>query len=306
MRCDHDCDNPHRSVRQKKRRSPLNLSILRVPIPRACGSDLYGRATADGFNRVFKQTTVVNNRTGGSGQVGAAYVLAKKNDPYSLMTINSGDISTWYSMDINIKSFKNIAITAWDINVLLVAGDSPYKTTADLVAAAKADSSKITLGGVAVGSDSHTLMLMLQDAGGFKATYVPFDGGGEVTSALLGHHITCSWSNPSEAIGMIQSGQVRALGIAAEQRAASMPDVPTMKEQGYNVIFSQFRGLLAPPETPDAQVAILADAMKKVSESKEFKDIAAKNFWEVQFITGADMTKIIDDQITSIGKYKKT
>lgn len=268
------------------------------------GSDTFGRAVADGFNRIFKETTVVTNRTGGSGQVGASYVIGKKNDPYTLITANSGDVSTWFDMDINVKSFKNIAIIAWDINVLLVSADSPYYSLDDLIEAAKSDPSKITLGGTSVGSDSHTLMLMLQDGADFEATYVPFEGGGEVTSALLGGHISCSWSNPSEALGLIETGKVRALGVASNERARSMPDVPTMKEQGYDVVWSQYRGLQAPPELDEAYVEILADAMRQVSESPEFQELAKNNYWEIDFVSGDDMAAVMDEQIAVVAKYK--
>ena len=283
---------------------PTKTIEITCPYSPGGGSDTFGRAVADGFNRVFKETTIVTNRTGGSGQIGASFVMGKTDDPYSLITANSGDISTWYGMDIDVMSFKDVAIIAWDINVLLVAASSPYYTVEDLVEAAKQDPSKISLGGVSVGSDSHTLMLMLQEACGFEATYVPFDGGGEVTSALLGGHITCSWSNPSEALGMMESGDVRALGIAAENRAKSLPDIPTFKEMGYDVVFSQFRGIQAPPETDDAYIAILQDAMRQVSESPEFQELAANNYWEVDFLPGDAMRQVILDQNEIIAKYK--
>lgn len=283
---------------------PTKSIEITCPYSPGGGSDTFGRAVADGFNRIFKETTVVTNRTGGSGQIGASFVMGKTDDPYSLITANSGDISTWYGMDIDVMSFKDVAIIAWDINVLLVAASSPYNTVEDLVAAAKEDPSKITLGGVSVGSDSHTLMLMLQEACGFEGTYVPFDGGGEVTSALLGGHITCSWSNPSEALGMMESGDVRALGIAAENRAKSLPDVPTFKEMGYDVVFSQFRGIQAPPETDEAYLEILRDAMKQVSESPEFQELAKNNYWEVDFLAGDDMRAVILEQNEIIAKYK--
>lgn len=283
---------------------PEKTIEITCPYSAGGGSDTFGRAVADGFNRIFKETTVVTNRTGGSGQIGASFVMGKTDDPYTLITANSGDISTWYGMDIDVMSFKDVAIIAWDINILLVDADSPYQTFEDLVAAAKEDPSKISLGGVSVGSDSHTLMLMLQEACGFEATYVPFEGGSEVTSALLGGHITCSWSNPSEALGMIESGDVRALGVAAENRAKSMPDVPTFKEMGYDVVFSQFRGIQAPPEVDDAYIKVLQDAMKQISESPEFQELAANNFWEVDFLAGEDMRAVILDQNEIIAKYK--
>ena len=274
-----------------------NIEII-CPYSAGGGSDLFSRGVADGFKDAFpKITTIVTNKTGGNGQVGGAYAKSKTSDPYTLLSANSGDIGGWMDLEVDYFDFQPIAVIAYDVNVLLVKAVSPYNTMKDLVDAAKKEPKNVIFGGTIIGSTDQILCKLLIDQTGITSKYVPFEGGGEVSSALLGGHITAAWSNPSEAIKQIEAGKLKALAVASKNRLASMPNVPTTVESGFeSITFGQFRGMLVGKGTDPAIVTKLADAMKKVSESAAFKEYAAKRNWVVTYEGPDAMKKTIEDQ----------
>ena len=273
-----------------------NIEII-CPYSAGGGSDLASRSIAEGFNEIFEVTTIVTNKTGGNGQVGGAYVLGKSDDPYTILSANSGDIGGWMDAQVDYFDFQPIAIFAYDVNVLMVRDDSPFQTLQDLIDEAKANPKSVVFGGTIIGSTDQILCQMLIEQAGIDTEYVPFEGGNEVSSALLGGHITASWSNPAEAVAQIEAGKLRALAVSSELRLETLPDIPTTVECGYpDLTFAQFRGLMIGKDVDPAIVAKLTDAVLQVTQTEKFQQFAASKHWVINFKTPEEMREVIEEQ----------
>jgi putative tricarboxylic transport membrane protein len=236
-------------------------------------------------------------KPGGSQAVGMAYLAEKKGSPYHLgSTSNSYVLAglTGASKTITHKDFTDIAILAFDENVVMVKYDSPYKTLKDVVAAAKAKPKSIKVGGSNVGGTDSLLTASLAKAGGVQFNYIAFQGGGEVNAALLGGHIDFMSANPTEVMPQIEGKTMRALAVAAEKRLPGLKDVPTMKEMGYDVIFNTFRGINAPPGAPAEATAYYRQVAKKVSETAAFKKYIADNHMTLKYVDDVQTRKHYD------------
>ncbi len=182
---------------------------------------------------------------GGSGAISFAYVAGKKGDPYFMLTAVTSFLTTpiLRKSTITYKDFTPLANFAFDEYMLMVKGDSKYKTVKDVVAFAKANPKKMTVGGTQLGSSDSVCSYLLEKAAGVQLNYIVFNSGGEVNAALMGGHIDLAVSNPGEALELAKANKVRLLGVYAEKRLAGAPDVPTLKEQGLDVTYVQNRGL---------------------------------------------------------------
>ena len=273
-----------------------NMEII-CPYSAGGGSDLASRSVAEGFNEVFSVTTIVTNKTGGNGQVGGAYALGKKSDPYTILSANSGDIGGWMDAQVDYFDFQPVAIFAYDVNVLMVKEDSPFQTLQDLIDGAKSDPRSVVFGGTIIGSTDQILCQMLIEQSGISTEYVPFEGGNEVSSALLGGHISASWSNPAEAVAQIEAGKLRALAVASELRLDTLPDIPTTVECGFqDLTFAQFRGLMIGKDVDSGIVAKLTDAVRQVTQTEKFQQFATSKHWVINFKTADEMKEVIEEQ----------
>lgn len=289
---------------QKTAQYPTKSIDLIVPWSAGGGSDRFGRTISQVIKdeNLLPEPVIVVNKPGANGMIGASYVANKPDDAYTLVTNVTGDIGAWISSDskdVSISNFKPIAMLAWDEYVLTVKADSEFNTLKDLVDYSKEHQGEITFAGAGVGTVEHMLHETLVKETGAQAEYIPFEGGGEIMSAVLGGHVTANWANPSEAASQIEAGKLKALAVASDKRLDVLPDVPTAKEQGYNIIFKQYRGILAPKNMPDENVTILADVLKKVYESETFKEFAKNNSLTPEF-------KALDDFAQEIDKVQDT
>ncbi|BCV23573.1 tripartite tricarboxylate transporter substrate binding protein [Gelria sp. Kuro-4] len=288
-----------------------------VPWGAGGGSDVMARMVVDIIqqNKFLPQPVVVVNKPGGSGAIGMNEVAQKKGDPYTIIGVVSGQISTPITTGAEVKAstFKPIAALALDEFFLLVKPDSQFKTLKDAVDYAKANPGKLTVGGTGTGSEDHMCTGLFQKAAGIKVEYIPFDGGGETISALLGGHVQLAWANPSECASQLKGGLVKVLGVMAPERLKTYPDIPTFKEQGYDAVFRQLRAISGTPDMPDYAVKTIAEALKKVSESERWqKDYIEKNALTSQYLgpeeyaqAVADAEKQYTEILTDLGLIKK-
>ena len=175
-----------------------------------------------------------------------------------------------------LDQFAPIALISADPTVLVVSADGPYKTLKDFVEAAKAKPDKINYGSSGVYGTLHVAMEIFATAADIKLFHIPYQGGGPAVAALLGGQIDALASGPAAAIGQIKAGKMRALAVWGDKRLASLPDVPSMKELGYDATFYIWSGLFAPAATPAPVMAALRDAVKRTVEDPEFKEAMAK------------------------------
>ncbi|MGI6604767.1 MAG: Bug family tripartite tricarboxylate transporter substrate binding protein [bacterium] len=293
---------------------PINYVIPWSP---GGGSDVMGRMVADIIqqNKFLPQPLVVVNKPGGSGAVGMNEVAQKKGDPYTIIGVVSGQISTPITTGAEVKAstFKPIAALALDEFFLLVKPESEFQTLQDVIDYAKANPGKLTMGGTGTGSEDHMCAGLLMDAAGIQVEYIPFDGGGEVMSALLGGHVQVAWANPSECASQLKGGLVRVLGVMAPERTKTYPDIPTFKEQGVDAVFQQIRAISGSPDMPDYAVEVIGEALKKVSESERWqKEYIEKNALTSRYLGPeeygqaiAEAEKQYTEILTNLGLVKK-
>jgi tripartite-type tricarboxylate transporter receptor subunit TctC len=254
-----------------------------VPFPPGGVADVTGRPTAHVMSKLLKQSVVVVNKAGAGGSVGTAQAARATPDGYTiLMALSSisvlpvADRLQGRAPAYELDQLAPIALISADPTVLLVRGDGPYTTLMQFVEAAKAKPGTINYGSSGVYGTLHVAMEIFAGAADIKLFHVPYQGGGPAVAALLGGQIDALASGPSAAIGQIKAGKVRALAVWGDKRLASLPDVPTMKELGYDATFYIWSGLFAPTATPAPVMAILRDAARRTAEDSEFKDAMAK------------------------------
>lgn len=262
---------------------PSRPITMIVPFPPGGVADITGRPTAHVMGKLLKQSIVVQNKGGAGGSVGTAQAARSAPDGYTiLMALSSisvlpvADRLQGRAPAYELDQFAPIALISADPTVLVVRADGPYKTLKDLVEAAKAKPGAINYGSSGVYGTLHVAMEIFADAAGIKLFHIPYQGGGPAVAALLGGQIDALASGPSAAIGQIKAGKMRALAVWGDKRLASLPDVPSMKELGYDATFYIWSGLFAPAATPSPILMTLRDVVRRTAEDPEFKEAMAK------------------------------
>lgn len=259
-----------------------------VPHSAGGGSDIFARTVAKILEdeKLVTVPITVTNKPG--IPAGMRYLLSKKGDGHVLMTVTGGFLTQTLTSDVkaSYEDFTILPRLATDPFVFVVRKDSPHKTMKDLLDYAKQNPEAVKVGVTTLGGSEHVFVADVGKAAGVKFNVVPFQGGAEVTAALLGGHIDTTPANPAEAYGQIKSGDVRGLAVNTSKRLKDLPDVPTLKELGLEVTFMQFRGFIAPPDLPKEAKDFWHNALKKVTESKEFQAYVDKNMMENAFLSG--------------------
>jgi putative tricarboxylic transport membrane protein len=240
----------------------------------------------------------VVNRAGGSGAVGFNYLINKKGDAHTIAgatpMIVSGKIEG--RLPGNHRDAMTILmIVAIDELMLSVRNESPYKSIEDFVKAAKAKPGGLTVGGTATLTEDHIFTYLFEKAAGIQVKYVPFNSGGEVTTALMGGHIDAAVENPNEIVAQIEAGKARNLAVASRERLKDAPDVPTFAEKGYKFYWEQMRGVVGPAKMPPEAVKYWQDTLKKVVATEKWqKDYIKRNLLRPTDWTGEQALKYLD------------
>jgi putative tricarboxylic transport membrane protein len=244
--------------------------------------------------KIIDVPIVVQNRPGGAGSVNYNYVLGRPGEGSILLTLNQSSFTT--PMMQGTPSIMDQIVPVANIVqselVFLVQPDAPYTTLTEFMAAAKAKPRELRIAGAQAGGTDHLATALLQKAGGVEITYVPFDGGSVAVSNFLGRNVEGVFSTLEEGLPLIQSNRAKPLAILSEERRAEdgYKDVPTAKEQGFDVVFGQSWGAALPPNT-DPQIAVWwEDKLRKVVETKTWQDGVAAKFQRSEFY-GLDRIK---------------
>ncbi|MGH2373677.1 MAG: Bug family tripartite tricarboxylate transporter substrate binding protein [bacterium] len=253
-----------------------------VPFGAGGGSDLLARAIAKIMidERIIPVPLVVVNRPGGSGAVGWAYVLGKRGDPYFLATVSG---SFWTTPLVGLapftyKDFTPLAGLARDTFLFAVRTESTYRTLREVIAVSRQSPELVSVSGSAVASDDMVATGLLQRAANVKFNYIPFGGSGPALTALLGGTVSSTWLNPGEGLEQIKAGKVRALAVTAPERLRILPDVPTFRELGYDIIWEQFRGVIMAPGVPPDAVRYMTEAFGRMCRGAKWqKDYVEAN-----------------------------
>ena len=266
------------------------------------GSDIFARTLAAAVekDKLLPQPIVVENKPGGSGAIAYAYVAGKKRDPYYILTATPSFLTTPLMglTPVGLKDFTPIANFAFDQFMLMVNVNSKYKSVSEIVAEAKANPKKVTIGGTQIGGSDSMAIHQIEKAAGIKFNYIVFNGGGEVNAALLGGHVDMASSNPGEALELFKAGKVRILGVLGEKRLALAPDVPTMREQGLDAVFVQNRGIAAPADIPPEARKVLEEALFKYTQTSTFKRYIETNMLSEAWMDGETFGRWLERENT--------
>ena len=240
----------------------------------------------------------VNNRAGGSGAVGFNYLINKKGDSHVVAgatpMIVSGKIEGRLPGN-HRDSMTILMIVAIDELMLSVRNESPFKTVEDFVKAARAKPGGLTVGGTATYSEDHIFTHLFEQAAKIKVKYVPFNSGGEVTTALMGGHIDAAVENPNEIVAQIEAKKATNLAVAARKRLKDAPEVPTFAEKGYEFYWEQMRGVIGPANMAPEAVKWWQDTLKKVTQTKKWQeDYIKRNLLTPTEWTGEEANKYLD------------
>ncbi len=250
-----------------------------VPFGAGGGSDVLSRTIANviGELGVLPVTLLIENRPGSSGAVGYTYVAQQKGNPYTLATVSVSFFTTPLlgASDVTYRDFTPVAAIAMSPYIMAVRAASPIRTVDDI-----RKSKRLTTGTVGVVSDPVLLARMLQKATGVTVDTVPFDGEGEVMTAVLGGHVDFMLGNPGEVLPQIEAGTLRPVAVSTASRLASLPDTPSFKELGYPIEHVQLRGIVMPGGVPPDAVAFWETALRKVAESDAWKRAYLDRFRE--------------------------
>ena len=264
------------------------------------GSDIFARTISSAIekDKMLPQPIVVENKPGGSGAIAYAYVAGKKKDPHYLLTATPSFLTTPLQglTPVGLKDFTPIANFSFDQFMLMVNVNSRFKSVQEVVAAAKANPKKVTIGGTQLGGSDSLAAYQIEKAAGVQFNYITFNGGGEVNAALLGGHVDLASSNPGEALELYKAGKVRILGVLAEKRLKLAPEVPTMKEQGLDAVFVQNRGIVAPADIPQDARKVLEEVFFKYTQTPTFHKYCEANMLTEAWMDGAAFGKWLDQE----------
>jgi len=280
---------------------PSKPITLIVPFPPGGVADIVARPTAEAMSRVLKQPVVIDNKSGAGGGIGMGYVAKAKPDGYTLLLALSSisilpeaDKITGRAAMYQLDQFVPIARLTADPTVLAVRADSPWKSLQDFVADAKKRPGAITYGSSGNYGTMHVPMEMFAASAGVKLLHVPYTGAGPAVVALLGGNIDAVSSGPSTVIQHVKAGKLRVLASWGDKRLASLPEVPTLAESGFDAVFFQWSGLFAPAGTPEPIVIRLREAARAVAVDPKFIAAMATVETPIQYLDAPELQHFWD------------
>ena len=260
------------------------------------GNDIMARTLVSILEKykLYPANIVAENRAGGSGAVGWGHLFNQKGNPYHISTTSGSFITTPLQANTAWQptSFTPVALLASDDMLLLVnAKSSKARSLKDFVAQAK--SKPPTIGGIGAVNVDYIIPKVFSEKAGFKFDYVAFNKQGELITGLLSGSLDAIMSNPGEVLGLIQSGDMRALAYSGKSTPKALGDVPTFGQAGYEIGVSLPRGLVLPPGVPKEAQQWWIQTMKKVVETPEWKAYIEKNLLTENVLYGEDFNAFL-------------
>jgi tripartite-type tricarboxylate transporter receptor subunit TctC len=262
---------------------PTRPVTIVSPYPPGGAADLTARPFAPALERVLKQPVVVLNKPGAGGAVGTQSVAVAKPDGYTIMltvfsisTIPEADRVAGRTPTFTRDQFVPIARLNADPTLLMVPTDAPWKTVKELVEDAKKRPNAILYASAGNYTVSHMAIEVFMQAAGIKLRHLPTTGGGPAMTAVLGGHATLSALSTGAVTPQVKGGKVRVLANSGAKRLDAFPDVPTLKELGYDVEVYLWTGLFAPKDVPAPVLKTLRDAVRQAVQDDEFKAASEK------------------------------
>jgi putative tricarboxylic transport membrane protein len=265
------------------------------------GSDLLARAAVLMIEKekLLPVRMQVVNKTGGGSTVAAAYLFEKKGDPHTIGFFTGVWLTspiTTAEAKVTLRDLTPVARLVLEPAVIAVKADAPYKTLGDFVAVAKKNPGQLKQSGGSVTSRDNVVRQLLQKTSGARWAFISFPGGGERISALLGGHVNMMVIEPAEAGEHIRAGNMRVLAQVSEKRLAGFPDVPTLKEAGFDVpSVPQVRGVVAPPGILAENVAYWEEVFRKLTRTALWRKFLEDNQFEDGYQNATELAKFYDE-----------
>ena len=270
------------AVSQSYPTRPIEMVIHTNP---GGGQDAFGRLFAEisARDKLLPQPFAVVNRPGGSGVVATTFFKTKRGDPYYLYSVATSIVlSAAYRPDLGLglDIYTPLALYGFDLQSVTVPADSKFRSFKELLDAAKREPESIIDGIASATGTARYFLYLLEKETGAKFKYVSFKSGGDAMTAVAGGHVHFSTENVSEAMGLVEGKKLRILAVPAQQRLPNLPDVPTLRELGYNIHAGAGRGFAMPAGVPKEAAAIMETALERAHRSALWKDYATKNMYE--------------------------
>jgi tripartite-type tricarboxylate transporter receptor subunit TctC len=298
---------------------PSRPVTIVAPFPPGGVVDLTARPLAAALERVLKQPVVISNKAGAAGAVGRQVVAIAKPDGYTVI-VDLVSISFTPAVDVlfgraptyTLDQFVGIARLTNDLPLLVVGADTPWKSVAELLADLRKRPGEYTFTSSGIYGASHVPMeMLLHAAGGLKMRHLPTTGGGPANMAVLGGHAQMWVSPTGVAMPQIKAGKLRPLATLSATRHPRFPDVPTLKELGYDIEYYFWTGIFAPRAIPATALKTLRDAVRQAVQDPDFKSAMAKAETELAYLDSDEFRDFWDrdartlaDVIKRIGKVE--
>lgn len=290
--------------------APDSTVEIVAPASPGGGWDLTARAVQRTMTeeKLVKKNIIVSNKPGGGGATGWTYLKGKEGNAHYLAANSSLVLlnNLLGSSELTYKDFTPLAMLTTEWISVAVKADSPYKTGKELLEALKKDPGVITIGvGPSLGNNDHLSFVRVAQKFGVdtsKLKWVVFEGaGGDVTMAALGGHVGMVTTALSETLTQHKAGKLRILGITADKRVSVLPEVPTWKEQGVDMVFPHWRGIMGPPNMTADQIKFWDDALGQMVKKPGFiKTIESLN-GVVYYKNAAEFKKFLEEQTMALG-----
>jgi putative tricarboxylic transport membrane protein len=280
--------------------------LMIIPNSPGGGYDQTGRAAVAVMEDedITGGSFTVDNVIGAGGAAAMTELVGEAGDEHTMMTVGLGVVGSTYSFGstYDLLDATPLAQLMSEPEAILVPADSPYETVEDFVAAWKADPTSLAIGGgSSPGGPDHLFPMQLADEAGIDpndVNYVSYDGGGPLTSALLGGKIDAGFSGPAEFVGQVEDGDLRMLAVSGEERSPqeTFADVPTLTESDIDLVFLNWRGVLAPPDISAERRDELIAYLEEMHDTEQWQEQLETNGWTDDFKVGDEFTTFIEEQ----------
>ncbi|MGV9527811.1 Bug family tripartite tricarboxylate transporter substrate binding protein [Streptomyces cellulosae] len=293
--------------------SGTHIPGLRLMVPNTPGGgyDITARTAAKNAEEAgLTRSVEVFNLPGAGGTVGLTRLVNERGNGKLAMSMGLGVVGAVRSNDAprTLADTTPIARLTEEQDVVVVAKDSPYQDIDDLIKAWKAAPGRLPVGGgSSPGGPDHLAPMLMAQAAGIApkdVNYIPFDGGGELLASILGSKVAFGVSGVGEYRDQIEAGELRLLAVTGPERVPGL-DAPTLKESGYDVEFTNWRGVVAPPGLTDAERGKLVRLLEALHDSKEWQESMKRNGWDDAFLTGDEFSAFLaaeDERVVSVLK----
>ncbi|MEW6453316.1 MAG: tripartite tricarboxylate transporter substrate binding protein [Pseudomonadota bacterium] len=281
--------------------APFPSRTIRLLCWSSAGSplDVMMRQLGKQLGDEFKETSVVENKPGGGGAIAMSAVKSQPADGHTILSTTSSMALAMAMGDVPYEPDDFIVLPALQAepSAIAVRTNSPFKTMKQFMDYIREHPDKVSVGGFSSAGFHQFVFYRLQQVGGFKSIWVPFRGGQDAALAVLGGHIDVAVMTPSSALSQIKDGDIRLLGISSETRDQYFPEVPTFKEQGYDVVASIWRGVMLKAGTPQPIVDKLMSTIDTIKKTDEWDRFSRLNMQSSVNVTLPEMQKKVRDEI---------